>query len=256
MAPLLPQAFRQIPLAHRGFHDSAAGRPENSPAAFEAAIAAGYGIELDLQLSADGQAMVFHDETLERLTHETGAVNKRTAAELGRIALKDGSDTIPTLAEVLALVRGRTPLLIEIKDQSLAMTQTDGRLEAATARALQGYKGPVAVMSFNPHAVAAFADHAPDTPRGLTTSACRPGDWAPLPAETCDRLRSIPDYDRVGASFVSHEAGDLASPHIARLRAKGATILCWTITNAEDEARARKFAHNITFEQYGAALPA
>jgi len=256
MAPLLPQVFRDIPLAHRGFHDIRAGRPENSPAAFQAAIAAGYGIELDLQLSSDGQAMVFHDETLERLTAETGAVNERTAAGLGRIPLTGGSDTIPTLAEVLTLVAGRTPLLIEIKDQTLTMSETDGRLEAATAAALQGYSGPVALMSFNPHAIATMARLSPDIPRGLTTSAYLVEDWVPLPAETCDALRGIPDYDRVGASFVSHEAIDLTSLRIAELRAQGAAILCWTIKTAEDEANARKFAHNITFEQYSAALPA
>lgn len=255
MIPYLPPTFLTLPLAHRGFHNLAAGCPENSPASFRAAIQAGYGIELDLQLSADGQAMVFHDETLERLTAETGAVNARTAAELQKITLKGGSDTIPTLPEVLALVAGRVPLLIEIKDQTLTMSPTDGVLEAATAAALRDYHGPVAVMSFNPHAVAAFAAISPLTARGLTTSSYQPADWAPLPAETCDALRDIPDYDRVGASFISHEAADLTSPRVAHLRALGAAILCWTIRTPEAEAKARKVAHNITFEQYSAALP-
>jgi len=256
MAPHLPQTFLTRPLAHRGFHNRAEGRPENSLAAFRAAIATGYGIELDLQLSADGQAMVFHDDTLERLTAETGAVSARTAAELGQIALKGGDEPIPTLDAVLKLVAGQAPLLIEIKDQTLTMSQTDGRLEAATAATLRTYQGPVAVMSFNPHAVAAFAACAPEIPRGLTTSAFRPKDWAPMPAESCAKLRAIPDYDRVGACFVSHEAADLASPRIAQLHAQGAAILCWTIKSPQAEAEARKIADNITFEQYSAALPA
>jgi glycerophosphoryl diester phosphodiesterase len=199
---------------------------------------------------------VFHDEDLDRLTAETGPVSTRTAADLSRIPLKGSSDTIPTLAEVLALVAGRVPLLIEIKDQSLAMAETDGRLEAATAAALQRYSGPVAVMSFNPASVAHMARLASEVPRGLTTSAYGPDDWAPLSAAVCDRLRAIPDYDPTGASFISHEAADLARPRVAELKADGAAILCWTIRSPEAEAAARRYAHNVTFEGYAAALPA
>lgn len=251
----LPPAFLHAPIAHRALHDRAAGRIENSPAAIRAAIAAGYAVEIDVQLSADGQAMVFHDEGLDRLTGQTGPVNARTAAGLGRITLAGGTDTIPTLPAVLALVAGRVPLLIEIKDQSGAMTDTDGRLEAATAQALRGYDGPVAVMSFNPHSMAHMAHLAPGIPRGLTTSAYDPDDWAPLPPDTCDRLRGIPDLDRTGASFISHEAADLPRPRVADLRAAGAAVLCWTIRSAAAEAVARQFAQNVTFEGYAAAIP-
>jgi glycerophosphoryl diester phosphodiesterase len=252
----LPGAFLTQPLAHRALHDRAAGRPENSRAAVRAAVAAGYGIEIDVQMSADGQAMVFHDEDLDRLTAEHGPVKARTAAELGRIRLRDAEDGIPTLPEVLALIDGRVPLLIEIKDQTLTMSETDGRLEAATAAALQSYAGPVAVMSFNPHAVASMARLAPQLPRGLTTSAYDPEDWSPLPEATCIRLRAIPDYDRTGASFLSHEAADLARPRVAELKAQGAAILCWTIRSPEAEVRAREVAQNITFEGYPARHPA
>lgn len=256
MRPALPPAFLHAPLAHRALHDRAARRPENSRAAVRAAVAAGYGIEIDLQLSRDGQAMVFHDETLDRLTGQTGALADRTAAELAAIPLRDADEGIPTLPEVLALVGGRVPLLIEIKDQTLEMAPTDGRLEQATAAALAGYGGPVAVMSFNPHAIATLARIAPDLPRGLTTSAYDPDDWAPLPAATCDRLRDIPDYDRVGACFISHEWQDLPRPRVADLRAQGAAILCWTIRSPEQEAQARRIARNVTFEGYAAAIPA
>lgn len=252
----LPASFLRLPLAHRGLHDQKAGRIENSPAAVRAAVAAGYGIEIDLQLSKDRVAMVFHDEDLDRLTGETGPVNTRTAAELSRIRLKDGTDTIPTLAEVLALVGGRVPLLIEIKDQSLVMGPTDGRLEGATAKALQDYRGDVAVMSFNPAAVAYIARLAPDLPRGITTSAYDPDNWAPMPEELCRRLRAIPDYGPTGSSFISHEAADLSRPRVAELKAAGAAILCWTIRSPEAEALARKVAHNVTFEGYAAQRPA
>jgi glycerophosphoryl diester phosphodiesterase len=256
MTPALPESFLRLPVAHRALHDRAAGRVENAPAAIKAAVAAGYAIEIDLQLSSDGVAMVFHDETLDRLTGESGPLNAHTAADLGRMPLTGSTDTIPTLAEVLALIGGRVPLLIEIKDQSLAMGPTDGRLEAAAAAALQGYRGDVAVMSFNPATVAHMARLAPDLPRGLTTSAYDPADWAPLPEEICTRLRGIPDYTATGASFISHEAGDLARPRVADLRAQGAAILCWTIRSPQAEAEARKIADNITFEGYAAKLPA
>lgn len=252
----LPADFLRLPIAHRAYHDRAAGRPENSRAAVRAAVAAGYGIEIDLQLSRDGVPMVFHDETLERLTPRDGWLRDLTAAELAAIPLTGGDEGIPTLAEVLELVAGQVPLLIELKDQTLRMAETDGRLEAATAAALARYTGPVAVMSFNPHCMAHMARLAPSLPRGITTSAYDPTDWAPLPADICDRLRPIPDYDRVEASFISHEAADLNRPRVADLAAQGAAILCWTIRSPAAEAEARRIAENVTFEHYPAALPA
>ena len=252
----LPPAFLSTPIAHRAYHDVTQGRPENSRAAIRAAIASGYGIEIDLQLSRDGVPMVFHDETLERLTPRDGWLCDLTAAELSDIPLTGGDEGIPTLAEVLALVAGRVPLLIELKDQTLRMAETDGRLEQATAAALAAYQGPVAVMSFNPHCIARMAALAPGLPRGLTTSAYDPDDWHPLAPEICDRLRPIPDYDRTLSSFISHEHADLARPRVAELAAQGAAILCWTIKSPEAEAQARRVAQNITFEQYPAALPA
>lgn len=252
----LPEAFLRLPLAHRAYHNRAERRPENSRAAIKAAVAAGYGIEIDLQLSKDGQPMVFHDEKLDRLTEASGLVRDRTGAELGDILLRDCDEGIPTLAEVLALIAGRVPLLIEIKDQTDLMSATDGRLEAVTAQTLASYSGPVAVMSFNPHSIAHMARLAPNLPRGLTTSAYDPEDWAPLPASICHLLRAIPDYDRTQSSFISHEAADLGAPRVADLKSQGAAILCWTIKSPVAEAQARKIAQNITFEGYPALLPA
>lgn len=248
--------FLRLPIAHRGLHDRANGVIENSPSAFAAAIAAGYGIELDLQLSADGVGMVFHDETLDRLTAAIGNVADHTAAELCRIPLSDSRDTIPTLAETLTQIGGRVPLLIELKDQTLSLGNSNGRLEAATARALQDYTGPVAVMSFNPSMIAHMARLAPSVARGITTSSYDPADWAPVPAQTCDRLREIPDFDSTGSSFISHQGDDLARARVAQLRAKAAAILCWTIRSPEDEALVRQHADNITFEQYLPRIPA
>lgn len=251
----LPADFLRLPIAHRALHDLAAGRPENSPSAIDAAIAAGYGIEIDVQLSRDGVAVVFHDEDLGRLTAANGLVADRDAQDLGQIALKGGADRIPTLAQVLARVAGRVPVLIEIKDQTGTMGISDGGIESAVAQDLAGYAGAVAVMSFNPHCVAHMARLAPHIARGLTTSAYDTADWALLPAAVCDNLREIPDYDRTLSSFISHEAADLARPRVADLRAQGAAILCWTIKSPGAEAEARRIAQNITFEQYLAKIP-
>lgn len=251
----LPAAFYSTPFAHRGLHDLNKGWPENSPAAFRAAVDHGYGIELDVQLSADGAAMVFHDYALDRLTDAKGAVRLRTADELAKIRLKGGEDTIPTLAQTLKIVAGRVPVLVEIKDQDGGMGDDLGPLEEATAKALNSYDGDIAVMSFNPHAVARMAALCPRLPRGIVTSAYRYHDW-PLPKPVCDRLRGVPDYDRTGACFISHEMNDLARDRVADLRAAGAMVCCWTVRSPEAEAEARAFADNITFEGYEAPHPA
>jgi glycerophosphoryl diester phosphodiesterase len=255
MTMVLPAEFLAVPIAHRALHDIAQNRPENSRKAVSAAIAAGYGIEIDLQLSADGQALVFHDYDMKRLTGQSGPIRMRNATEATAISLSGGDgETIPTLPEVLELVNGRVPLLIELKDQDGGMGPDIGTLEAATIAALHGYKGLVAVMSFNPHTVAKLAELAPHIPCGLVTESYPPNDW-PLSAATCDRLREIPDFDSSGASFISHEVQDLARPRVAELRASGVPVLSWTIKSAEQEAEARRFADNVTFEGYLAELP-
>lgn len=252
---MLDPSFLTRPIAHRGFHDLAKGVPENSLAAFRAAIAGGYGIELDVQPSADGVPMVFHDDTLERLVGGEGPVSGLTAAELGQRTILGTSELVPTLAEVLDAVAGRAPLLIEVKDQSQALSPIDGRLEAAVAAVLKGYRGPVALMSFNPHSVAALAREAPDVPRGITTCGYDEDWWEDrLSPERRQELQAIPDYGPTGSVFVSHAHGDLGRPRIQELKRQGAAILCWTIRSPEAEAEARRVADNVTFEGYRAAL--
>ncbi|WP_299046959.1 glycerophosphodiester phosphodiesterase family protein [uncultured Tateyamaria sp.] len=254
MTPRLPAAFLGAPLAHRALHDVTDGRPENSRAAIRAAISQGYGIEIDVQLSADNQAMVFHDYALDRLADGTGPVRVVPAGTLSETPLKGGDEGIPTLPEILHLVAGQVPLLIEIKDQDGAMGEGIGPLEQATADALAGYTGPVALMSFNPHSVARMAELCPGIPRGIVTSSYAASDW-PLNESSRDHLRGIPDFDRVGASFISHEVADLSRPRVAELKAQGANILCWTVRSPQQEAQAREIAQNITFEGYRAPHP-
>ncbi len=251
----LSDSFFRRPLAHRGYHDVSAGILENSRKAFQAAIEAGYGIELDVQLSKDGHAMVFHDYEMSRLTDARGAIRTFSRDELREIRLKGMDETVPALPEVLSLVDGRTPLLIEIKDQDGAMGPDVGPLEQSVADALNAYTGSVAVMAFNPYSVAAFADASPQTPRGIVSCSFPAEHWPLLNEETRARLRGIPDYDRIGACFISHRHDDLQNPRVAELKAKGAHVNCWTVRSPQAEIEARKIADMITFEGYTALTP-
>jgi glycerophosphoryl diester phosphodiesterase len=253
-SPELPAAFLAAPIAHRGLHDRAAGIVENGRAAAEAAVAGGYGIELDIQASADGEAMVFHDYEMLRLTGEPGLIRDYAAAALGRIALVGATETVPTLGEFLELVAGRAPLLIEIKDQDGALGPDVGPLEARVAELLRRYDGPAALMSFNPHSVAAVAEAAPDRPRGLTTCAFDSADWS-LPDYRRAELAALADAERTGAAFVSHDHADLDNPALARLKREGLPVLTWTIRSPAEEAAARRVVDNITFEGYRPAIP-
>ena len=255
MTPALPAAFLRAPIAHRALHDLSDNRPENSRAAIRAAVQAGYGIEIDLQLTADHRAMVFHDYDMARLTGRSGPIQQISATQAQATQLLHADDGIPTLDEVLTIVAGQVPLLIELKDQDGAMGPNVGPLEQDTVRALHSYDGPVALMSFNPNSVAELARIAPHLPRGITTCSYQPKVEL-LPHSVCDHLRDIPDFDRVGASFISHEAADLSRPRVAALKAQGVPVLCWTIRSPEQEAQARKIADNVTFEGYLAAHPA
>jgi len=162
------------PIAHRGLW-SRGGAPENSLAAFEAACEAGYGIELDVQLSSDGEAVVFHDWELERLTGQPGRLADHTAADLGAMRLAGTDEAIPTLAETLTLVGHRAMVLIEIKTHYGEV----GPLEQRVHEVLIDHNGPTAVIGFNPYSHAWFADRHPNVLRGLDM----------LPSPTADRLR-------------------------------------------------------------------
>ena len=248
----LPSRFLTSPIAHRGFHDAASGRVENSPAAITAAINFGYGIEIDVQLSRDGAAIVFHDYHLDRLTAHSGTVAEKSECELSQVILSGSQDTIPTLNQMLNLVAGQVPLLIEIKDQDGDLGKNVGELEAAVADALESYKGHIAVMSFNPNAVAVFAKLQPQTPVGLVTDSFLAEDWPTLSACMREYLAEISDFNRTGACFISHNQARLNDRAVIRLKTRGVPILCWTVRSPDAEVTARKIANNITFEAYQA----
>lgn len=244
----LPDAFLTKPIAHRGLHGP--DGPENSLAAAQAAVDAGYGIELDIQPASDGTALVFHDYDLPRLTGTEGFIAALDPSALSGRLLLGTDQPIPTLRQFLDLVAGRVPLLIEIKDQDMRLGPQIGHLHRQVAEALQGYDGLVAVMSFNPHVVAAFHQLVPDVPVGLTSCAFDEKDWPGVSPETLRHLAGINDFDRCGACFISHDKNDLANPRVDALKAQGVPVLCWTIRSPEEEALARRMADNITFEGY------
>jgi len=227
------QSLIAKPFAHRGLHGP--GRIENSRAAFEAAIEAGHGIELDVQGSVDHEAFVLHDYELERLTEGYGAVRTLGAAELERIRLKCSAETIPTLREILALVAGRAPLLIEVKSPGRRVAA----LSRAVIRALNGYQGPVAVMSFNPNIGRRFSRLAPDVLRGLVITEEQ------QPWRRWIRRRLSLWWSR--ADFLAYDVRDLPSRFAA---ASGLPVLTWTVRSQDDRARAAQHADQIIYEVF------
>ena len=221
------------PLAHRGLHDRARGVIENSFAAAEAAVAAGYGIECDIQLSADGEAMVFHDETLDRLTGETGRVDARSAAALAAIALKDGRDTIPTLAAFLQCIGGRVPLVIEIKSRF----DGDMRLTARAVALTKDYGGVFALKSFDPDVVSCCRDLGALCPLGLVGPAGHDAPQAALGSPSRFEM-----YD-----FLSWNVAALAALRSAQGQIPA---MSWTIRSRDDHTRATRYNAQIVFENF------
>ncbi|CAM4107381.1 glycerophosphodiester phosphodiesterase family protein [Palleronia rufa] len=244
----LPEGFLKRPFAHRGLHDRAVGRIENSPGAFRAAVAAGYGIELDVQISRDGVPVVFHDATLGRLTALKGAVRDLTAAQLATVRLTGSGDTILPLADVLASIGAAVPVLVEIKAQpggSAALARAAG----AACRAARDRTGArVAIMSFDPDAIREIAQIGSDIPLGLTTGAAA-DDAADLAAPPRNALSSA-DGSHAPLAFVSHDHRHLRDVRVAGFRARGASILCWTVRSEAEARIALKTADQITFEGF------
>lgn len=228
------------PFAHRGLHGP--GTIENSRAAFIAAIAQGHGIELDVQAAFDGDAFVFHDATLDRLTAETGRFADRPAASLDRICLGDTRETIPRLSEILALVGGRVPILIEIK----APGPLVGTLCLAVRRALEGYRGETAVMSFNPAVPRWFRLHAPRHVRGLVvTEQEDEGRFAGMRG----RFVRHASLWQARPDFLAYDIRDLPSAFAAAQRARGLTLLTWTVRTADQEQTAFACADEVIYEK-------
>ncbi len=229
--------------AHRGLHGP--GVPENSLSAFHAAIARGMGIECDVQRSGDGQAMVFHDFDLDRLTAENGPLGDRSEAALATIALTGSADTIPSLRTMLAEVAGKAPILIEIKSRRGSFRHA-GALCMAVRRTLEGYQGQVAVMSFDPRVSDWFARRSPLTLRGLVVTE---ENGKTLPG----RIRRRLSLWKARPQFLAYDIRDLPSRFAARQRKRGLPVLTWTVRSAEHRERAAEHADAPIAEGAGVA---
>lgn len=225
------------PIAHRGNWAEGAERPENSLAAFDEAAINGYTIELDVQLSKDGQLVVFHDADLQRMTGTDAALADLTVAELQALRLAGGDETIPTLQQVLDLVDGRVPILVEIKNVGDV-----GALEDTLALALLAYEGDVAVQSFNPLSLARFAESAPDIQRGQLSAAF---EGEGLPFYQAFLLRNMLMNWKSQPDFVAYDIQELPSLGTGIQQWRGRPLLGWTIETAEQRAEAEEFCDGV-----------
>jgi glycerophosphoryl diester phosphodiesterase len=233
----LPDGLLARPFAHRGLW-SPAGPPENSLAAFEAAVGGGYGVELDVRLSAEGEAVVFHDPTLERMTEAQGQVRERTAEELGALTLKGSVERIPTLEQALGLIAGRAPVLVELKTRA----GEEGPLERRVADLLETYRGAAAALSFNWRAIGLLADERPRLPRGLNSSDHVDQSADVVPADPGRVLRGIddarPHFLSLGKELCR---GDRLSP---------LPTVAWTLRSPAGQSAVRHASDTFMFERY------
>ncbi len=239
---MTPAWLWETPFAHRGLHGPEDRVPENSRAAFQAARVKEFGSELDVLAARDGVPIVFHDLRLDRLCGIAGETSERTAAELAALAINNTLETIPSLADILNVVRGGMPLLIEIKSQP---GRPAGALEAEIACLLDTYAGPVAVQSFSLSTIDWFRQHRPDMICGQIVDAPRKWD-----AVTRDAMAAIIAGARPVPSFIAHDVHALPSDFSRFAKAKGVPVLTWTVQNETDAKRAREFADNVIFEHW------
>jgi glycerophosphoryl diester phosphodiesterase len=242
-------AFRQ-PIAHRGLHDRGAGRIENTTEAFEAAIAKGYGIECDLRAAQCATPMVFHDATLDRLIEGAGPVAAHDAGALKRLRYRDGASSVITFAELLELVGGRVPLLVEIKSEWDA---PDQRLLRTIAEQAQRYAGPIGLMSFDPGVMVAVKEYAPSVARGIVSGSYEGQGWwrERIDEERAYRLRNLLESHSAAPDFYAYQVGALPTPVTRFVReVLGMPLFTWTVRSPEERAIAARWADAPIFEGY------
>ena len=243
-----PEWLTARPVAHRGLHDKARGIVENMPGAAQAAMSADFGIECDIQLTADGEAMVHHDDALGRLTEGSGALLGMTAAELKAVRFKDTSERMMSLGDLCALVNGRVPIVIEVKSHF----DGDRKLVARMAQILGAYTGPVAGMSFDPDQVVALREAMPGLPRGIVAErAYSEADWPEATPEQRRGMLQLRHAPRTRPHFVAYGVNDLSAPApwIAR-HVFGLPLLTWTVRTSEQRERAGRYADQMIFEGF------
>lgn len=234
------------PIAHRGLHDKSLGIVENTASAFAAAIDGGYSIECDLQLTADGKAVAFHDETLERLTLGSGSVRDHTLTQLQSFAIRNSTDRIQSLPELLEQVSGIVPLIIELK------SHWDGDLTLVyhALDILSGYRGKYALMSFDPDMVQAIRTHSPSTIRGIVADRAFDPFYECLSASRRNELRTFAYLNRTAPDYISFYFRELPFAPVHALHQRGTPIISWTIRSPEQARDALRHSDQVTFEGY------
>jgi glycerophosphoryl diester phosphodiesterase len=235
------------PVAHRGLW-TPEGAPENSLAAFQAACANGYGIELDVQLTADGEAMVFHDDRLARMTGREGRLRDHTAAELATLTLKGTDETIPTLAGALTLIGHRAMVFIELKTPFGEV----GELEKRVTDILVDHNGPTAVIGFNPYSHAWFADHHPQILRGLDSYSWNDEGARKLAPEIRKSMAALEQVELARPDFLALGLDMLPSPRADLYRAKGMPVIAWTVRSPDQWEGVSDRCDNLIFEGFHA----
>jgi glycerophosphoryl diester phosphodiesterase len=238
------------PIAHRGLHDAAVGIIENTPAAFEAAIAAGYGIECDVRPAACATPMVFHDLNLERLTEVQGPLAAHAAPALKTLRYRNADARMLDLAGLLDLVAGRVPLLIEIKSEWAA---PDARFLQAIADTVGGYRGPVALMSFDPAVMAGMRALAPHVSRGIVSGLFAADCWwrGQLGPERAYNLSHLLESGPAAPDFYAYDVTALPTPVTRFVReVLGLPLFTWTVRTPEQRETAARWADAPIFEGY------
>ena len=244
-----PDWLTSRPIAHRGLHDIARGGVENSASAVAAAVAGRYGIEVDLQASADGEAMVHHDDALGRLTEGRANLAELSAAELKRVPFLATTDRMMTLGELCDLVGGRVPLVLELKSRF----DRDDRLVARVARVLASHAGPVAAMSFDPRLVAGLRRAAPHVVRGIVSERrFDHPEWRALTAWQKRGLAHLLHAPWSRPDFVAYRVDDLPAPATRLAHGLGLPVLTWTVRTPAQRERAAQWADQMIFEGFRA----
>ena len=243
-----PDWLTARPVAHRGLHDAARDIIENMPAAAEAAVAGRFSIECDIQLSADGEAMVHHDDALGRLTEGSAVLLEKTAAELKAVKFNNTPERMMSLGDLCALVAGRVPLVIEVKSHF----DGDRRLVKRMAEVLASYSGPAVGMSFDPDQVLALRETMPQRPRGIVAQRDYDDDyWMKLTPGQRRSMRHLRHAFHTRPHFVAFSVNQLPAPApwIAR-NLFGLPLLTWTVRTPEQRERAARYADQMIFEGF------
>jgi len=234
------------PIAHRGLHDASAGVVENTASAFAAAIAGGYGIETDIQISANGEAFVHHDDALGRLTEGSGRLPEMSTTALKAVRFRATRDRMMTLGELCGFVAGRATLVIELKSHF----DGDRRLVQRCADVLANYAGPVAVMSFDPAMIELVRWIAPHLTRGIVAERHYAHyEWDLMPAAEKRNMAFLLHAARSRPQFIAYSVKDL--PALAPLAAHALfrlPLLTWTVRSAADRQAAARWADQMIFE--------